>query len=48
MYPEAAMGDVMDRFKDPDTPQPVMDDEPGDAGEVAVLDRETSHLHFEL
>ena len=41
------MGDVMDRFKEPETPQPVTGDEPDDAGEVAVLDRETGDVNFE-
>ena len=42
------MGDVMDRFKEPETPQPVTGDQPDDAGEVSVFDSETGDVHFEL
>jgi hypothetical protein len=44
---ETAMGDVMDRLKQPETPQPVMGNEPADSEEVLVFDRGTGDLPFE-
>jgi hypothetical protein len=41
------MSNIMDRFKDPETPQPVTGDEPDEAGEIVVFDRETGEVRFE-